>query len=299
MSIVSTCTACGTQKTFSDDKKGKRYICPECKEIVHVPDNSVQSEIGLNEQLIGENRSDSIQFPKSDTIMVSSKSRNRTIPVIVAASLILVLMVFLLKLGVFDNQGIRKRNEQPTPPEIVVAESPMVPTEFQYDFGHIEEYDNRISVHYKDGQITAIKDDIKSSSVLMEAGSSPDTYISLRAFDNEIYTSWVEGKDSFGKDEFLEIEFINSIPIESIGIINGYTDKNLYYMNNRAETLEVSIFDGIGNIFKAKLILEDNRNGVYQIFSINKSCKKIRFTIKSAYLGTAYDDTCISEIHFQ
>ncbi len=134
-------------------------------------------------------------------------------------------------------------------------------------------------------------------------------------FDNDFKTAWVEGKKGAGIGEKIEIE-LDNYNLASICLINGYTkNKEVYTKNNRLKKvkLEVEIVDYEDetktkknskeiefedkefteitplNFLSLSEIVDDYGEGFYKM-------KKVTITILEVYRGTAYNDTCISEL---
>jgi hypothetical protein len=140
---------------------------------------------------------------------------------------------------------------------------------------------------------------VKASSAL------PDTnairYKAESANDFNYRTAWVEGKPGEGKGEYLEYLFKNESPrVTHVIIANGYVKSEAAWRdNNRVKKLKMYVN---GKPY-AILYLEDSRSS--QTFEVgllgrNKNGKDLvlRFEIMEVYKGDKYNDTAITEIHF-
>jgi hypothetical protein len=132
------------------------------------------------------------------------------------------------------------------------------------------------------------------------------------AFDNDLKTAWVEGKEEDGSGESLA--FYSLKPVTRIGILPGYGTKKHFSLNNRVKSAELSIYEieardanqciGMfytkGRLIKSRILnFEDAMTIQYfDLQSIADSEKGLIYIIKviSVYKGSKYNDTCIAEV---
>lgn len=125
--------------------------------------------------------------------------------------------------------------------------------------------------------------------------------------DRKMETSWVEGKDDEGINEWIKLlntrqngdQMIETV--KGIRIINGYAEsKKLFYENNRVKKVKIEFSDGSS-------IIRDLDDGVlsedgsldYQELDFGREIETtfVKITILDIYKGSKHNDTCISEIH--
>ena len=104
---------------------------------------------------------------------------------------------------------------------------------------------------------------------------------------------WVEGKDGYGIDEWIEKRIVNNI--DEIVFFNGYISPNrpdLFFANSRVKEILIT-----SDQYSETFHVADTPNP--QILKLNKKVSgDIRFTIKDVYKGNKYQDTCIAGIYF-
>ena len=129
--------------------------------------------------------------------------------------------------------------------------------------------------------------------------SEYNTYFPENVVDGIKSTPWVEGVEGYGDKEFIQINFNKRSTIKGIRILNGYNYVksdgvgNRFFKNSRVEQATLRFSDGS----EIPIILEDNNE--FQTFTFpEKTTDYVILVIESAYKGTKWDDTCISEINF-
>jgi len=177
------------------------------------------------------------------------------------------------------------------------------------------------------------RDSVVSTSFLKEKGKPADYYAPWKANDNNINTSWVEGRSNDGAREKLYLKvtgFLNDFrPFKiEMKIINGYaTNSKLFKSNNRVKRAKLTVYEAkfdicggyyskrYGNVKlnKTKTILLKDSPDIQKFeIQINetkilKKLKKdtvhspiifmIEFEILDVYKGKKFNDTCISELN--
>jgi hypothetical protein len=124
----------------------------------------------------------------------------------------------------------------------------------------------------------------------------------LRLFDGILESSWVEAAKGDGTDEWVKIELKSDVL--GMYVQNGFSmslthveGKNIdtyYEKNNRVEDLVIESMDGT---FSEKIELEDT-NAHPQYFPVAMPRGIYKFTIRSVYKGSKWNDTCLGEITF-
>jgi hypothetical protein len=134
---------------------------------------------------------------------------------------------------------------------------------------------------------------IDASSFVIEDGPSAGRYHPYKAIDGDPLTAWNEGADGPGIGQWLAIRLSQPIKADEIRLMPGYYDPTWYKQNNRMKSMEIKL-DG-------KTIQAEVTDGMEEksvALDPATSFSTIKLTIKDVYPGTAYDDTCLSEIGF-
>jgi len=175
-----------------------------------------------------------------------------------------------------------------------------------------------------------------ASSELKEKGLPKDFYSAKKAFDGKIETSWVEGVDGDGINEYIIFyllfrgpyptydEFKDKDVKVEITIVNGVAkNKKIWEMNNRIKKAELEVYEAIVSIRQIDpWIISEQEPILNTTFTLNlkDDIKPQKFLIKfkpkqlgiaddidsfecigkliikEVYPGTTYKDTGISEI---
>ncbi len=141
-------------------------------------------------------------------------------------------------------------------------------------------------------------DDVRASSTL---SSKTEKYIAPHLIDGSS-RSWVEGVKGPGIGETIFINFKAPVKVSYLYIKNGFGDPKWYSANNRVKELLVESTGRISDNFESKkftFTLKDT--GDLQKIDLPRKvlCRGFKFTIRSVYRGSKFDDTCISEISFE
>lgn len=126
-------------------------------------------------------------------------------------------------------------------------------------------------------------------------GDKVYTYVAENLVDGDLSTSWTEGVDGSGIDEWIQIDLEEKDWISEIYFANGYlSSEKSYKNNNRVKKCLVEFSDGSSY----KFTLEDSYDLQPDILEIPDMVETdyIRITILDVYKGSKYNDTCISEI---
>ena len=126
-------------------------------------------------------------------------------------------------------------------------------------------------------------------------------YNAKSANDLSYETAWVEGKEDSGIGEFIEYSFQSKSPrITSIIISNGYMKSDsAWENNNRVKSLKLYVN---GKVFGILKLTDTKTNQTFKLgtFGHNEdgSDMTLKFEILEIYKGKKYNDTAITEIHF-
>jgi hypothetical protein len=172
------------------------------------------------------------------------------------------------------------------------------------------------------------------SSVLIEKGKAEDIYELSKLNDNDLSTAWVEGVKGNGIGEYVlrniwkkagnGFESFNYRIERDVNIVlevnNGFCKSEaLFKKNNRIKKARIIIYDAplvVGQnytyvesdpvvLYDTVIELQDIMEQQKFEFAIklrddyhySEPEVLLKFTILDVYKGTAYDDTCISEMH--
>lgn len=131
---------------------------------------------------------------------------------------------------------------------------------------------------------------LSASSALQEAGHDHSPHL---AMDGSSATAWVEGAGGNGEGEWLKLDLGSDCHVSGMQIWAGYQKSDsLFYKNSRPARVRVTFSDGTS--LEADLA---DATGMQSIsFGGDRVTSSITVTILSVYPGSAYADTCISEI---
>lgn len=142
---------------------------------------------------------------------------------------------------------------------------------------------------------------IQSSSTQNKNGLSDYGVRNLTTYNY----AWCEGAPGDGLGEYVEWRFSPPVkhsvsPFKSVKIIPGITDSDSAYGNNgRPQMLQLTLSDGT----LQDIMVPDTRYGQNEFTITRKRTKDsvswARLTIKSAYSGRRYQDTCIAYVEFR
>lgn len=146
----------------------------------------------------------------------------------------------------------------------------------------------------------------------LEKVSNFDKYKPANAFDNNLTTSWVEGKPGDGLGDNLV--FYTLSPVKKIGILPGYGTEQHYPLNNRVKSARLAIHEIAGRnanqclgmfYTKGRLVKVENLEfedamtmQYFDLEDIPGSPMGYMYIIEitSVYKGSKFKDTCIAEI---
>lgn len=159
-------------------------------------------------------------------------------------------------------------------------------------------YNNIIQNVYSSSHLVEISKGIE----IDYSGISLDWYI-LRDWEwpqdeiNPFCFPWVENITGPGIDEWVEFEL--NTPQTITYILNGFVDGNrmhLYKANSRMKEAEITGWSENGKEIKQNVYFEDFV--YFKTIQFSEPVTKFRITIKEAYPGDKWQDTCISAVMF-
>lgn len=127
------------------------------------------------------------------------------------------------------------------------------------------------------------------------AGGKKRNYSVWNVMDGDLSTCWSEGVDGYGAGEKIQLLFATTYRVSSVTIYNGLeTKQELFEKNGRVQEMTVSFSGGE----QYRFMLNDGWGSAVSTFTLPQPADTsyIELTINSTYPGTAYEDTCISEI---
>ncbi len=117
------------------------------------------------------------------------------------------------------------------------------------------------------------------------------TYGPDKLVDTDLKTAWVEGRDGHGEGESLVVELNGRRNVTAIQVMNGYhKNERLFLANSRVQVAELQFSNG-----DTRRISLADAPGVQSIDVGRQSAEWVRFTIRSVYPGTKYQDTAVTE----
>jgi len=130
---------------------------------------------------------------------------------------------------------------------------------------------------------------VTASSTLISAGYD---YSPSQVIDQDFSTSWVEGVDGDGINEWIKMQFSGAGQINTLGIVPGFAkNTTLYQENNRIKTVELEFSDGSSITNELS-----DEYGMHFIEFPTKDTSYIKMTIKDIYAGTKYTDSPVAEL---
>ena len=131
---------------------------------------------------------------------------------------------------------------------------------------------------------------LASSSTLKEAGYDHSAHL---AMDGSNATAWVEGVSGNGEGEWLRLDLGSDCHVSGMQLWTGYQkSESLFYKNSRPARVRITFSDGSS----MEADLKDTMSMQSISFGGDIVTSTITITIVSVYPGSAYTDTCISEI---
>lgn len=150
----------------------------------------------------------------------------------------------------------------------------------------------KCTVTVKEGQQKIQIESYQASSTLVASGYNYET---KNLYDNNKSTCWCEGVDGDGIGETITVSFTESVNIDTIQLINGFSKtQDLYNKNNRLKKISLTFDDGSVEDIEIK----DNYDESQSISFNSHKTKNIVIKINEVYSGTKYQDTCITELSF-
>lgn len=128
-----------------------------------------------------------------------------------------------------------------------------------------------------------------ASSTVVQEGYDNSANMVL---DGDDSTSWQEGADGDGIDEFLNFKLDGEQEVKYLTFkLGNWRDQERYEMNNRPKTMTVWLDD-----LSFSITFPNEKKEFCVELSSECKASEIYVRIDSVYEGTEWDDTCISEI---
>ncbi|MDR3767417.1 MAG: VWA domain-containing protein [Butyricicoccus sp.] len=155
---------------------------------------------------------------------------------------------------------------------------------------------HRVEEIYAEQISNAIISDVTASSHLEEYYQSTGAlyHVAENTVDGSYRTAWVENTSGDGVGEWIQLSFDRTYTINGLEVSNGYKKSaDLYTKNNRPCEVRLHFSDGSYQDYT----LDDVFEGAQRLtFPEPVTTNSIRIEIRSVYLGTKYQDTCITEL---
>lgn len=144
------------------------------------------------------------------------------------------------------------------------------------------------------GYSRAVITDAQATSTT-PADDGSDLYGPQSAIDDSDDTSWQEGADGQGVGEQLILTLDRDYSVKYVFLkLGSWTSDNSYYSNNRPETLNVTVG---GNTFS--ISFPDEKTEYCIELSQDVTTNQVVLQIQNAYVGSAWDDTCITNVEIE
>ena len=131
-----------------------------------------------------------------------------------------------------------------------------------------------------------------TASASSETSDGSTVFRAANVLDGNLNTSWQEDADGDGIGEYVIVYFGGERDIDLMRLRLGYA--NFYDWNGRPSSLEFEFSDG--TTFTQSFA--DKNEDVYLQLSHTVRTNYVKMTIRSAYTGSRWDDTCITDVWF-
>jgi len=212
---------------------------------------------------------------------------------VIGVALVLVLILAVVGIG----KGVKAIKNRFTGPETTTQQKQEEKTTEKTTEPTTEEPEAVLSAGFYEGDMgayTAVKVSKHSASSAYKT-SSGKSYDSRLAFDGDTTTSWQENTDGVGEGEWIEAQFTEEKELSIIAIWSGYgKSKNKFDQNCRPKTVDFEF----SNREYVEITLQDENGWQYIELSEPVLTTSVKLSVIDAYLGTTYEDLCISEMAF-
>jgi hypothetical protein len=123
------------------------------------------------------------------------------------------------------------------------------------------------------------------------------TYAPYAAIDGQLETAWVEGVEGPGTGEWIRLAFPKAVEVHALHVDVGFDkDEDLFAKNNRVREATLRFSDG-----QEVTVTFDDVRGMQPISIVDLTGRPVKtqsveFIIEAVVDGSAYEDTCVSEI---
>ena len=175
----------------------------------------------------------------------------------------------------------------------------------------LKETDSEISA-YQIVRVETVYESVSVSGVSVSShlpNSSGKTYVGENLIDGKLETAWAENANGVGVGETIELDLGEEQEVNEISIFNGYqATYKLHAQNGQVSKIRMEFDNGYTK--EVELEFTDfYDDSDYEIAEMAQPVRiafdepiittKIKITILRAVAGTAYEDTCISEIYIR
>ncbi|MGD9784450.1 MAG: discoidin domain-containing protein [Hyphomicrobiaceae bacterium] len=116
-------------------------------------------------------------------------------------------------------------------------------------------------------------------------------YLPRNLVDSDLKTAWVEGRKGHGEGESILVDLDGGRTITAVQVMNGYhKNERLFLANSRVQVAELQFSNG-----QTRRVSLADQPGVQTIDVGRQKAEWVRFTIRSVYPGTKYEDTAVTE----
>jgi len=128
------------------------------------------------------------------------------------------------------------------------------------------------------------------TSVVSQSGTYDNTAASV--VDDDLATSWQEGKDGYGIGESIQLDFDGMHQIRGFALwLGNWRSDSLYAENCVPKMLNIYIDERVVTVE-----FPQEKTCQYVVFSEPVPADFVMIEISSVYAGSKYDDTCIAEV---
>ena len=147
--------------------------------------------------------------------------------------------------------------------------------------------------YFTDNEYRLFVDSAEASSELIQRDETINNS-PIRAFDDDVASSWQEGAEGYGEGEIIVAHFNEPVSIACMKLnLGNWKSEEAYERNGRPKTLQIDL---CGQAYSIEF--PDEMKDHYVVFSEPMpDVKEVSFTINETY-NSYFRDCCISEITF-
>ena len=130
----------------------------------------------------------------------------------------------------------------------------------------------------------------EASSVIQQTNGAVNTPMMI--FDENIETNWQEGVDGPGLGEWIDAKLSQESQVKYLTFkLGNWKTSRYYYGNNRPSKMTITVGE-----FSQQVEFRDQWEEFCLEFSRPCEAESLRMTIDEVYVGTDWDDTCITDM---